>query len=323
MKILSLVHGYPPVQNAGAEWMLHEMLKFCVKCGHNVEVLLPISGLKPYEFEGVKVNLDSWKYTRDAVMECDLIISHLDKAGRSLNLAEFFHKPFVQIIHNTNYYGILAAKHKESKAERWAYCVYNSEYTKNELKYPNPSVTVHPPVDPNRYKVIRKGKKITLINLFERKGVHLFNDLVRRFPDYEFLGVEGGYGKQIHITSPNITYMDNTPDARKIYTQTRILLMPSLYESFGRTAVEAMVSGIPVIAAPTKGLKESLGDAAIFCNAEKIDEWAEAIQRLDDKEYYSAVSKRCIQRAKDVAAWSSDELDKFETFLMDILYKRI
>lgn len=322
MKILSLVHGYPPVQNAGAEWMLHELLKFCVKCGHKVEVLLPISKVTEYDFEGVTVKKDDWKYTQKAVAECDLIISHLDKAGRALNLAEYFKKPFVQIIHNTNFYGILAAKHKDSRGERWAYVVYNSQFTKDEMKYPNPSVIVHPPVDNRRYKVHKKGKRLTLINLFERKGAPFFNDLARALPEYEFLGVEGGYGKQIHATHPNILYMENTPDARKIYSQTRVLLMPSLYESFGRTAIEAMVSGIPVIAAPTKGMKESLGEAAIFCDL-KLDEWVEAIKRLDNKEYYNEVSKKCIERANVMEKLSHDELDKMETFFMDIIYKRV
>jgi glycosyltransferase involved in cell wall biosynthesis len=299
------------------------MLKFCVYCGHRVEVLLPISGFTDYDFEGVTVKKDTWNYTKQAVKDCDLIISHLDKAGRALNLAEFFKKPFVQVIHNTNFYGILAAKHRDNPGERFAYVVYNSEFTKKEMKYPNPSVIVHPPVDSKRYKVIRKGKKITLINLFERKGSVFFNDLVRMLPEYEFLGVEGGYGKQIKVNAPNITYMENTPEARKIYAQTRILLMPSQYESFGRTGVEAMVSGIPVISAPTPGLKESLGDAGIFLPLDNIQAWVKEIRRLDDKDYYSEVSKKSIIRAKEVESWAKDEMDKMEVFFMNILNKKV
>jgi hypothetical protein len=66
------------------------LLKHLVECGHDVEVLLPITKIKPYEFEGVKVNLDTFRYTKDLVPKADLIISHLDRAGKALNLAEAF-----------------------------------------------------------------------------------------------------------------------------------------------------------------------------------------------------------------------------------------
>jgi glycosyltransferase involved in cell wall biosynthesis len=142
-------------------------------------------------------------------------------------------------------------------------------------------------------------------------------------PDYDFLGVEGGYGRQVKENLKNIEYMDNTPDARKIYAKTRVLLMPSLYESYGRTGIEAMVSGIPVIASPTPGLMESLGSAGIYCNVDSPLSWIEAIKRLDDPKEYKEQSKKCIERAKEVEQETPKELDNFERFLMDIANKRI
>lgn len=322
MKFLCLVHGYPPFQNAGAEWMVHEMLKFLVANGHKVEVLVPINKIQPYEIEGVYVNVDTYRYTTDAVKNCDMIISHLDRSGKALNYAEFYKKPFVQVIHNTNYYGILTAKHRERGNGRFAYVVYNSEFTKKEMKYPNPSVVVHPPVDPKRYKT-KRGKKLTLINLFERKGSPLFHDLARLLPDYEFLGVEGGYGRQLKENLPNVQYMENTKDAKKIYSQTRVLLMPSLYESYGRTAIEAMCSGIPVIANPTPGLIESMGDAGIFCRNESPLSWVEAIKKLDDPVEYKKASEAATKRAEEVTGGSKKELEDMEQFFMDIIQRRV
>jgi hypothetical protein len=69
-------------------------------------------------------------------------------------------------------------------------------------------------------------------------------------------------------------------------------------------------------------MKESLGEAAIFCDL-KLDEWVEAIKRLDNKDYYNEVSKKCIEQAKVMESLSHDELDKMETFFMDIIYKRV
>lgn len=319
MNILALVHGYPTMQNAGAEWMLHEMMKFLKEKGHKVQVLVH-ADIASYDIDGVSVSKD--RDVKKAVLQADLVISHLKQAGRSLNLCEFYKKPYVQVIHNCNYYDILNVKHKPKGADRFVYAIYNSEYTKKEMNYKCPSIIVHPFVDPKRYKT-KKGKKITLINLFERKGGKFFNDLIKLLPDYEFLGVKGGYGTQEMSDLPNVTYLDNTPDAKKIYSQTRILLMPSIYESYGRTGIEAFCSGIPVIAAPTPGLKESLGDAGIFCKLDSPLKWIEAIKSLDDEEHYKEVSKECLARSVNVEKEVLAELKKMELFFEDIILKRV
>ena len=317
MKVLAIVHGYPPLHNAGAEWMLHGIMKDLQAKGHEVEVLVP--GITEYDFDGISVRNDQWASTKPKMLEADLIMTHLRQAGRVTNMCKFYKKPMVQLIHNNNYYPSLTVNHCEHKVNQWAYVLYNSLYTKSEMNYPNPGVVIHPPVQRERCKT-KPGKKITLINLCENKGGKFFNKLVELMPDYEFLGVEGAYGKQEKVDLPNITYMKNTPDVKKIYSQTRILLMPSMSESYGMTGIEAMYSGIPVIAAPTPGLKESLGDAGIFCSDSTL-KWIEAIKAFDDLTYYKEVSKRCIQRTKDVEASVKKELEEMEVFLTKILKK--
>lgn len=319
MKVLNLIHAYPPLHHAGAEWMLHEMNKFLVEQGHSVDVLLPITGIKEYEFEGVNVKGDFFPGNREFIKNADIIISHLDRAGKAFNLCELYKKPFVFVVHNTNPMNIIKFKPQVRR-----YIVYNTEYTKREMNYPCPGVVVHPPVDAKRYKVMgRRGSKLTLVNLFHRKGTATFQQIARLMPDRDFLGVEGGYGKQEKEAIKNVTYIENTPDMKKVYSQTRILLMPSLYESYGRTAVEALVSGIPVIAAPTPGLKESLGDAGIFCDPLKPEQWVEAVKSLDDPEAYKAQSKKCSDRFKAIEAEREKELKEFENFLFDIYERKI
>ena len=309
-----MVHGYPPKHNAGAEWMLHEMLRFLVTRGHGATVLL--QGGKPYNFEGVRV--EGEENIRKEIQGCDLIISHLKRAGRALNIAERWGKTYVELVHNSNTCGIIKAKHRDRGNGRFVYVVYNSEYTKKVNGYPNPSIVVHPPVDEKRYKVA-PGKKITLINLYENKGGKFFHDLARLMPEYNFLGAEGGYGTQVKEDLANVTYLKNTPDAKKIYAKTRILLMPSKYESYGRTGIEAFTSGIPVIANPTPGLKESLGDAGIFCKIESPLSWVDAIKKLDDEGEYKKASDRCVARAEMVARSIDKELINMERFFNQII----
>jgi glycosyltransferase involved in cell wall biosynthesis len=286
--------------------------------GHEVSVSIPGGGP---DFEGIPVSDD--KEIRRMVSECDVIFSHLKQGGRALNFAEYYGKAYVHLVHNTNYFDVVRVKNRDRGAGRFVYVVYNSEYTKRTLNYPNPSTVLHPPVDMSRYRVKNKGIKITLLNLCENKGGLFFNELIKLMPDYQFLGVEGAYAKQEKTKYSNVTYLNNTPDIKKVYAQTRVLLMPSQKESYGRAAVEAMASGIPVIASPTEGLKESLGDAGIFCDLRSPLRWVEAIQKLDDDNYYKEQSKKCVARSKEIETATRYELDQFNNFLKAIETKEL
>jgi glycosyltransferase involved in cell wall biosynthesis len=87
--------------------------------------------------------------------------------------------------------------------------------------------------------------------------------------------------------------------------------MPSKEETWGRTAVEAMSSGIPVIAHPTPGLKECCKDAALFVERTNIQEWSRLIIRLtNDKSFYDEFSNRGRIRAKQLEP--KHELELFQ-----------
>lgn len=309
--------------------MLHEMLTYLVSKGHDCTVRLPISTLSPYDLDGVKVDIDSWKDTRADIAQSDIIISYLNRQGYVINLCEFenLHRslPLVIIHHNTNGFHPIKMKNQtDNPKARWLYQIYNANHTKETINYPKPSMVLHPPVDPKRVKT-KKGTKITLINTREEKGGKVWEELARILPDHQFLGVEGAYdvAGQIKPNLPNVENMGNVPDVKKIYAKTRILLMPSLRESYGRTAAEAMVSGIPVIAHPTPGLKECLGDAGIFINRADTNKWAEAIKELDDDANYKKASDKSLARAKEIEAARKSELAEMEEFLVKAINKEL
>jgi glycosyltransferase involved in cell wall biosynthesis len=96
--------------------------------------------------------------------------------------------------------------------------------------------------------------------------------------------------------------------------------MPSKEESWGRVAIEAMSSGIPVIATPTPGLLESCGSAGIFCKRDDIGSWVREIRRLKtDTEYYKSVSEKCFDRAKELDPLS--QLTQMEAWLKEIRWR--
>ena len=38
MKILGIVHAFPPDHGSGAEWMMHDMMQYMMKQGHECKV---------------------------------------------------------------------------------------------------------------------------------------------------------------------------------------------------------------------------------------------------------------------------------------------
>jgi glycosyltransferase involved in cell wall biosynthesis len=70
---------------------------------------------------------------------------------------------------------------------------------------------------------------------------------------------------------------DELPD---LYRGARMLLLPSLYEGFGLTALEAMACGTPVMVSNRSSLPEVVGDAALLVDPEDPAALAAAIHRL-------------------------------------------
>jgi glycosyltransferase involved in cell wall biosynthesis len=145
-----------------------------------------------------------------------------------------------------------------------------------------------------------QGDCITLVNANLNKGVHQFLDIARKMPERRFLAVLPYYGELNVPPAPgNVEWVKFDDDIRTILKRTRILLVPSYYESFGRIAVEAMLNRIPVLySAPTKnsvypggsteGLDDWIRPAGIPVVRDNITDWVSAIQSLDDAETYTA-----------------------------------
>ena len=84
-----------------------------------------------------------------------------------------------------------------------------------------------------------------------------------------------------------------------LYRGARALLLPSLHEGFGLTALEAMACGTPVIASDRSSLPEVVGDAAVFVDPEDSTSIAAAIHRLfTDDTLAKAHAARGLERAR-------------------------
>ncbi|MFI5906738.1 glycosyltransferase family 4 protein [Dactylosporangium sp. NPDC051541] len=101
---------------------------------------------------------------------------------------------------------------------------------------------------------------VTMVNPCGFKGLPILLGLADARPDLRFRAVPtwGGIDPEL-ATRPNIEIVAAAPDIADVLRGSRALLMPSLWdETFGYTAVEAMLHGIPVLAADVGGLREAM-----------------------------------------------------------------
>ena len=319
LRIVVRVHAMPPEHNAGAEHMLVGMLRPLVERGHDVQVWLSQHGdaREPYVYRGIPViPLASRLDFGSAVRKADVVVSHLESVPSTASLARGFGKPMIVVCHNTH-----RTSFRDMASGGTALAVYNSLWMEREAELffaeypkgvrPHQSLIVRPPVVASEYET-KPGGAVTLVNCSKEKGGKVLDALARRMPDQQFLAVKGAYGEQVIPDLANVEVLEHVrgDDMRtQVYARTKVLLMPSSYESWGRVGVEAMASGIPVLAHPTPGLCESLADAGVYADRNDLDGYEATLRQMLTQGEYRLASKRAKARsaeldpAEDLAAW--------------------
>jgi glycosyltransferase involved in cell wall biosynthesis len=320
MKVAALAHFALPFRAAGSEVVIHELLKAAAAAGHETVMWCTQKdsetnwvGREPdVTVDGVTI-----KRVRNVIVgkgqmgrwRPDVVVTHHDHATFGIKTARLVGARSVFLTHNDM---DVARRPLQTGPDL---VIHNSEWVAESLLRfgePKQSMVFHPPLTPDRHKVDTTGDAITLVNLNEHKGAHLFYQLAERMPDHQFLGVVGGHGVQVvRHGLPNVTIADHNPDMRPVWSATRVLLMPSVYESYGLVAVEAGLNGIPTIANPTPGLLENLGKGGIFAGRDNPDVWVKYLEQLDDPNYYRTVSDYARTRADAAAKKTGDTLTRW------------
>jgi glycosyltransferase involved in cell wall biosynthesis len=314
MKILAVTENYLPGYYAGSELMMHDILLGLKDLGNEVSILCEfpsaesIDEIQIYSYNSPKV--------KSLAKDCDVIITHLKATAVAYHLKEKHGKPMVMIVHNNrklDYNKIFKAKSD--------LLVFNSQWLKNESTSKIKSIIVNPPLVLSKYKTKTVDEYVTLINLSKEKGGELFWKLVKKMPHIKFLGVVGAYGNQIIPKSipKNVILEKHTSKMKDVYSKTKILLVPSVYETWGKVGLEAAASGIPAIAHPTEGLQESLGGAGVFVNRDRVDQYKETIEILmTNDRLYEKYSSKAYNRAKEVSSRFEEQIALLNQTLKNI-----
>lgn len=108
---------------------------------------------------------------------------------------------------------------------------------------------------------------------------------------------------------PHIEFVSGVPDERivELYAESELAVVPSLYEGFSLPAIEAMSTGICLVATDGGALPEVTGrdgDTVLQCKVGDVDELVSAIRRgLDDDELRARVGEAGRRRVVERWSW--------------------
>jgi glycosyltransferase involved in cell wall biosynthesis len=183
---------------------------------------------------------------------------------------------------------------------------------------------IHPPIYGSppfaRLGYFDRGS-VMMINPCQVKGIGIFIELARQFPECSFTALAGwgtsGDDRKVLALMKNVQLIESVDNIEEVLRETRVLLMPSLwYEGFGLIAMEAMMRAVPVISSDSGGLVEARQGTGFVIPVRRIqrylsefDEthmpkpvipeqdlvpWTEALgSLLENQALYEAESERC------------------------------
>lgn len=325
MTIVGLSHGYPPVWNMGGEVSLHRTLV----AAKGKKVVLTATN-KNYTFEGINVKKINLENVLDVNANPAPIIQQLkDLEARVVIGQNELSVPGVEAANHIGAISIVNV-HTPPKFGRVIrkgvvyadYAIYNTHTSAKLWGEPN-ALVIHPPINPLPANSTPTGNAYTLLSSLVNKGVEVVLELARRYPDRKFIIVrspaEPTHGlpdieKRV-AELPNVELHPRVApeEVYKYFEQTRILLVPSRYETYGMSAIEAAGHGIPCVHVDTPHVREGIGDAAILVSPLSVEETAKGIEQIESN--YNFYSANARIRAEWLQERQEQELKAFADFI--------
>lgn len=318
-----------PDHPAGAEWTLHDTFAWLARRQHDCRIVAN-RGHTQARIDDVLIYTQPSEAELDQhYAECDVMLTQLDATMHAQLLAASHQTPLIQYVHSASQLEQLGVMPTCS-----ALVIFNTQHVADASAWwPGPSLVLRPPINAERVRVDKPGACTTLVNLSNPKGGLAFWRLAHSLTTLPFLGVQGAYDHQVLAPTGLATYNENDAasglpanlrvmgavrDIRDALGYTRLLLVLSWSETYGRIAGEAAVSGIPSICADTPGLRECLGDAGRYVDLAKGHSALERAVRAGYTQEWDAWSRQASLQAAANAKRQDRELRVLERALMRI-----
>lgn len=299
MRIQAFPISFPPRRFIGAELMSAQLLRALQDAGHKVGVHVG-DGFGVWQWDGLHVSGSALDIPRGS----EVAVVH---AGRSWPGVEYRQKNgarLVMVCHNLS-----DGAREDLEMARPDLVVVNSQTMRDDLGVD--ALVIHPPAPP--VTPLPAGDHVVALSLNKMKGGPQVLALAAMMPHRKFLAVRSGYGEQARTAPSNVDLLDHVPHgdlAQLVWSQASVFLQLSSEESWGMAAAEALAHGVPVIAHPTPGLLENLGDAVRWVDRDNTAELAAAVDEVIGHPGYRAAA---LRRATDAVQVSRTQVAEWVT----------
>jgi hypothetical protein len=328
MTTVAISHGYPPLWNMGGEVSLHRSMtavrgKRVVLTNTQAEYYIDGIQVKQIDTPNVlDINADPAPITNQLKeLEAKAVIAQNELSLPAVYAARESGAISIVSVHTPPRYGGNIKK----AVFQSDYAIYNTQAaaTKwNDLG----SLVLHPPINPMPRDTKTTGDAYTLLSSLVNKGVQVVLDLAKTYPDKRFIIVrspaEPTHGlvdlEDQAAKLPNVELLPRvSPDnVYKYLEQTKILLVPSKYETYGMSAIEAAGYGIPSIHVDTPDVREGIGEAAYLIKPLSFEGAIKGITEIEAN--YSFYSDKARTRAKYIEDRQLLEMQRFADFIANI-----
>lgn len=313
MTLTAFLHGYPPLWSMGGEMSTHRTLRAVP--GSNVFT----TTLEVYRFDGVVVLPSTGSSFQNIMADAEtvgasVLFGHSTLSQNTIRAARRMHLPSILAVHAPPRFAADLRRAWSSATVR----LYNTEVARNDWNDPK-GWLLHPPVGGPPDLPIGQHDALTTTSSLLNKGAGRVLELAGRRPDQRFIIVES----PAHPTHgspqfweeaeklPNVEIWPrlHPDDMGKLWAETRTLLVPSRYETYGMSALEAAWHGIPSVHVETPHVLEGIGMAARLLQSVSVDELDAAVTDIEDQ--YDVWAEAASKRVQNLAQRESDELERF------------
>jgi len=313
MTLTAFLHGYPPLWSMGGELSTHRTLKVVPGSVVFTETL------EKYELDGVSVRPAtgvSLQCIKDDAKSAgaSILFGHSTLSRETIQAATQMCLPSILAVHAPRRFGADLLRAKSSATVR----LYNTEAARKDWHDPRGWV-LHPPVGLPFPIPEGPGNARTLTSSLKNKGATRVLELAKRRHDQRFIIVES----PAHATHGDPEFwreaekFDNVeiwprlhPDEMgRLWAETRVLLVPSRYETYGMAAMEAAWYGIPSVHVDTPHVREGIGTAALLLKTTSFEELDHALTEVEIE--HDVWAERAYDRVSSLAQREADELARF------------